>query len=236
MCTPLTTPPWRIQSQLYLHPRTHKYCCRRTFTYTNVQHFFSATPEPQPFIFTAMAKGLMALPSCAPQTGGHIPVDDSYLFYPKFDLRGQQPYHFDTITYYQKNDSALQLLPTTNPKCYFPQLLDKHSIDCRCNTLDPSSSWKILLPNNMLEPLIQWYHDITVHSTGIDRLEAIIRRHFYHPNLRHVCQKIVSNCTICQQVWTSSHETGQLAPRKTPIFPWHEVHIDFIGPWHVVTV
>ena len=130
--------------------------------------FFSVTLEPRPFIFTAMAEGLMAMLLCAAQTERHIPVNDSYLFHHKFDPRGQQPYHFDTISHYQKNNSALQLLPTTNPKCYFPQLLDKHSI-----TLDPSSSWKILLPNTMLKPLVKWYHDITVPSTGMDRLKAI---------------------------------------------------------------
>ena len=148
--------------------------------------FFSATPEPRPFILIAMVEGLMAMPLCASQTERHIPVDDSYLFHPKFDLRGRQPYHFDMISHYQKNDSALQLLvPTFNPERYFSELLDKHSIVCRCNTLYPPSSWKILFPNTMLKPLVKWYHGITVHSTGMDRLKAIIRRHFYHPNLHH---------------------------------------------------
>ena len=63
----------------------------------------------------------------------------------------------------------------------------------------------------MLEPLVKWNHNIAVHSTGMDRLEAIIRQHFYHPNLYHVFQKVVSNCTICPQVRTSSPKTNKLS-------------------------
>ena len=79
----------------------------------------SVTPESQSFIFTAMAKGQMAMPSCAAQTECHSPVDDSYLFHPKFDPCGRKPYHFETIRHYQKNDSALQLLPASGRKRYF---------------------------------------------------------------------------------------------------------------------
>ena len=195
--------------------------------------YFSPTPEGEPFLFTAMAEGLMAMPSCAAQTERHITVDDSYLFHPKFDPRGRQPFHFDTIHQYQISDKDLLALPDSDPKRYFSQTLDNSPIVCRRDTLDPNSSWKILLPNSMLEPLVNWYHEITVHSTGMDRLEAIIRRHFYHPNLRQVCRKIVSNCKICPQVRTSARQTGELAPRNAPILPWHEVHVDFIGPWNV---
>ena len=180
---------------------THFLCNTRTTTI----HFYSN------------CQGLKALPSCTAQTERRIPVNDSYLFDPKFDPCGRQPYHFDRISYYQKNYFALHMLPTTNPKRYFSQLLDKHSIVCHCDTFDLSSSWKILLPITMLKPLVKWHHGITVLSIGMDRLEAIIWLHFYHPKLRHACWKIVSNCKICLQVQTSSRQTGQLAPCNAPI-------------------
>ena len=86
----------------------------------------------------------------------------------------------------------------------------------------------------MLEPLVQWYHEITVRSTGMDRLESIIRTHFFHPALQKICRKVVSHCQICPQVRTGSHPTGALAPRTAPpVLPWFEVHIDFIGPWNI---
>ena len=85
----------------------------------------------------------------------------------------------------------------------------------------------------MLEPLVQWYHEFTVHSTGMDHLEAIILTPFFHPALQKICQKVVSNCQICPQVCTGSHPTGALAPCTAPVLPWFEVHINFIGPWNV---
>ena len=38
--TPLASPPCGIKFNLYLHSRTQKHCCWRTFTYNNVQHIF----------------------------------------------------------------------------------------------------------------------------------------------------------------------------------------------------
>jgi transposase InsO family protein len=189
--------------------------------------YFSPIPERTPFIFTAMAEGLLAMPTC----DAH--VDDSFLFHPRFDPRGRLPFHFQTINQYQQADAKLTELPTTQPSRYFSQTLDTFPIICRRDTLQPDSSWKIFIPNSMLQPLVQWYHEITVHSTGMDRLEAIIRRHFFHPNLRDTVRTIVSNCPICPQVRTSARQAGQLAPRTAPILPWHEVHVDFIGPWNV---
>ena len=85
----------------------------------------------------------------------------------------------------------------------------------------------------MLHPLVDWYHLITVHSTGMDKLEALVRRHFYHPDLRQACRHIISHCKVCPQVCTSARPAGQLAPRTAPLLPWSEVHVDFIGPWKV---
>eukprot|EP00536_Pseudo-nitzschia_multiseries_P002730 jgi/Psemu1/6178/gm1.6178_g len=34
-------------------------------------------------------------------------------------------------------------------------------------------------------PIVKWYHEIiTVHSTGMDRLEALLCRHFHHPEFQ----------------------------------------------------
>ena len=74
---------------------------------------------------------------------------------------------------------------------------------------------------------------MTVHSTGMDKLEALIRLHFYHPQLCKECRHVISKCQICPQVCTSSRPAGQLAPCSAPILPWSEVHVDFIGPWTV---
>lgn len=85
----------------------------------------------------------------------------------------------------------------------------------------------------MLDQLVQWYHEITVHSTGMDKLEALIRRNFYHPHIRNSVRHVLSNCTICPTVRLADKPQGQLAPRDAPIAPWSEVHVDYIGPWTI---
>lgn len=191
------------------------------------------SPATESFLFTPMAEGLMAMPSCAAQTDSH-PVDDSYLFHPRFDPAGNLPFHFRTLHHYQQNDPNVTSLPNADPNRYFVTQLDTYDIICRRDNLtDPLSTWKIVLPTAILRNLVQWYHEITAHSTGMDRLEHMIRRHFHHPNLRQTCRSVISSCTTCPQVRTSSVPSGQLAPRTAPIIPWSEVHIDFIGPWNV---
>lgn len=192
------------------------------------EQYFSPTPSADgTYLFNHMADGLLALPTCAAH------VEDNYLFHPKFDPRGRQPFHFDTIHHYQQSENDILQLPLSDPKRFFSQTLDNYPIVCRYDRLEPDSSWKIQLPTAMLKPLVDWYHKITVHSTGMDRLEALIRRHFYHSNLRETVRHVVSNCELCHQVRTSSRQAGTLAPREAPILPWHEVHVDFIGPWNV---
>ena len=65
----------------------------------------------------------------------------------------------------------------------------------------------------------------------MDRLEATIRRNFYHANVRDAVRRMVSSCTICPRVRTTHVPYGHLAPRQAPIAPWSEVHVDLIGPW-----
>jgi hypothetical protein len=85
----------------------------------------------------------------------------------------------------------------------------------------------------MLKPLVDWYHKVTVHVCGMDKLEALIRRHFFHPNIRAAVRECINNCDVCPKVRSGAPPRGHLAPRNAPILPWHEVHVDFIGPWKV---
>ena len=93
--------------------------------------------------------------------------------------------------------------------------------------------WKIFLPDAMCLPLAQFYHDMMVHSVGMDKLEAMIRQHFSNPEIRPSVQAIISNCTICPRVHLGSQQFGHLAPRDVPLIPWSGVHIHFISPWPV---
>ena len=125
---------------------------------------------------------------------------DAYLFHHKFDPQGRHPFHFATIHQYQQQDKQLLALHHNNPARFFFQTLGDHKILCIHPTQTSDPTWCICLPDAMLTPLVQWYHEHTVHSTGMDRLEQLIHRHFHHPGIRATVWKVMSACPVCPQV------------------------------------
>ena len=140
---------------------------------------------------------------------------------------------FATIHQYQQQDKQLLALHHNNPAHFFFQTLGDHKILCIRPTQTSDPTWRICLPDAMLLPLVQWYHEHTVHSTGMDCLEQLIRHHFHLPGICTTVRKVASACPVCPQVRLAAPQHGQLAPRDAPITPWSEVHIDYIGPWSV---
>ena len=154
---------------------------------------------------------------------------DCLLFHHDFDPQKSLPFHFTTIHCYQQCDPWLQDASKHDEGLY-TQCLGSFNIICYRAS---SSDWKIALPSNMLGPLIQWYHKTLAHAPGMDRLEALVKRTFYHPKIRDACRSIVSSCPISLMVRTTYKPYGHLAPRNAPIIPWSEVHVDCIRPWKV---
>ena len=147
---------------------------------------------------------------------------------PKFDEQNRHPFQFKTIQFYQSKDNDVQKLPTDQPNEFEITQLDNVPIVC-CKTTD--SNPLIVVTDAMLPRLVKWYHEMTVHSEGMTRLQASIRRHFWHPRLRDEIRDQLSKCDICQKMKKYAQKIGQLAPRQVPLIPWSEVHVDSIGPW-----
>ena len=157
------------------------------------------------------------------------PYHDCLLFHHDFDSQRSLPFHFATIHHYQQRDPWLQKASKQDER-FYTQCLGSFKIICY---RDSSPDWKIALPSNMLGPLIHWYHKTLAHAPGMDRLEALVKRTFYHPKIRDACRSIVSSCPISPMVRTTYKPYGHLAPRNAPVCPWSEVHVDCIGPWKV---
>ena len=158
---------------------------------------------------------------------------ESFLEFPRFDAHGRHPFHFATISAYQCEDLALNNSLAADPEHYLslPVAPNIHLIFHRTSPRDPNP--QIAMPSAMLPKLVRWYHLATAHVQGMDRLEATIRRHFYHPQLRATVRAELQNCPLCPKLRRGHRQHGQLAPRQAPLLPWSEVHVDCIGPWTV---
>ena len=101
----------------------------------------------------------------------------------KFDEQNRHPFHFSTIADYQQRSPNVSDLPTQAPQWF--QLLPfgdgKVSLICKVQN---ANERLIVLPDAMLPRLVKWYHEHSIHSEGMDRLELTIKRHFWHPQLR----------------------------------------------------
>ena len=143
-----------------------------------------------------------------------------------FDDDGNLPFRFATIQEYQQKDHSVANLATTQPHKYTHKNLGGHDIITLRN-----DGQHIIIPNDMLEGLVHWYHEATVHALGATRLHTTIQQHFFHPNLRSEIQRQVTKCDLCQRLKRGSRQYGDLAPRTAPFTPWQTVAIDCIGPW-----
>jgi len=158
----------------------------------------------------------------------NVPLAECFLEYPRFDQQGRHPFHFETIRDYQQNDPIVRQLPQTDAENYVLQQYGNVQLVCRRNGND----FQFRITDEMLKPLIRWYHAANMHAEGMDRLEASIRRHFFHPELRQTIREVVRSCHICQTMKRDGNrQHGELAPREAIGIPWQEIHVDTIGPW-----
>ena len=201
------------------------------------------------FLLSELADGLLALPARETQTDS-LTVEDSNLYQTtresrerealdadafllnKFDDQNRPPYQFKTIHHYQQLDEHFQSLADQHPNLYFLNDLGGYMILCRRDDpTDENSTWKIMIPTNMLTRLVKWYHKEVLYSCGMDRLEQLIGRHFYHPHLRKTVRSVISACKIAPIYRSGGRPSGELSARNVPLLPWHEVHLDCIGSW-----
>ena len=147
---------------------------------------------------------------------------------PKFDEQNRHPFQFETIAHYQSTDNDLMNLPTTNPGEFTFQKFGSHDLVCR---IVAGNQHRIALTGAMLPRIVTWYHLLTAHAEGMVRLEASLRRHFWHPRLREEIRQQLSTCQTCMEMKKNAPKYGLLAPRDVPGIPWSEAHVDLIGPW-----
>ena len=55
----------------------------------------------------------------------------------------------------------------------------------------------------------------------------------YHPRITEQVKQHVQGCLICQKMKCGACGYGELSAHSVNPPPWHEVHVDCIGPWMI---
>ena len=179
------------------------------------------------------ARGTMSQ-GTLPQKRDAFFVDDEMaeclLYHPEPINQNLYPFRFADIATMQQADPALSQRVQTDPNRYQMRNLAGHNL---VTYLYTPQEWRIALPTAMVRPVVEYFHQATVHSQGITRLEQSLSKFHYHPQLRTVVKDVVGKCDPCQRAKSHCQAMGQLAPRQAPLAPWTEVHVDSIGNWEI---
>jgi hypothetical protein len=136
---------------------------------------------------------------------------------------------YETIADAQIRDAELQQLVVSHPQWYVHKMLAP-DLSVYCYIKEPNAQWKIYLPNELLDPAINWYH-LALSHIGSTRLYETITMNFYNKKLKNKIEDIVSRCDPCQRYKLVGRGHGELAPREAATQPWREIAVDLIGPW-----
>jgi hypothetical protein len=116
----------------------------------------------------------------------------------------------------QNNDPALWQSRMQHPLQYPEQQFGNTRVLSYKPT--PTSVWKICIPTQQLENVVQWFHQALNHC-GLHRLLKTISMHLYHPRLRVVAENVTYKCDACQREKLPGPQYGQLPPQEASILP-----------------
>ena len=91
-----------------------------------------------------------------------------------------------------------------------------------CYSKTPICVWKIVLPDELLESAVRWYHLALSHVRS-NRLLDTMSMHIYNKKLRSTIESIVSKCDTCQRHKLVGRGHGEVAAREAALLPWREV-------------
>jgi len=91
---------------------------------------------------------------------------------------------------------------------------------------------KIVVPRNLQEHVVDWYHTVLCHP-GINRTEESISQHLYWPKMRDQITNYVKACPTCQKNKRKVKKYGHLPPKEAEAIPWDKMCIDLIGPYKI---
>lgn len=96
---------------------------------------------------------------------------------------------------------------------------------------DPSTEWKLCVPANLREKVLQEIHDEeTAGHLGFKKTAKRLMVSYYWPGWRQDVRKYVQSCMVCQQAKVEQKKPCGKMFFRNPQGPWHTVTTDLIGP------
>jgi hypothetical protein len=93
------------------------------------------------------------------------------------------PLDLENIKERQDHDEKLMQLTVKHPEWYSHKMInDVVYILCYTKPGDNSANWKIALPEDLIQPTIKWYYQVTGHP-AIKRLYGQLQQIYYHRDL-----------------------------------------------------
>ena len=93
---------------------------------------------------------------------------------------------------------------------------------------------RVYVPNNkeLKEEILREHHDLAdVRHPGQHKMQELIKRIYWWPELKEDVKKYVQGCVKCQQNKVQhQRKVGELHPLKIPEGSWQDISIDMIGP------
>jgi hypothetical protein len=160
---------------------------------------------------------------------GHLPdslAEESHLNVPA-TAEMQCPVSLSRIAQHQQTDQLLMHHHLQNQAKFPIKTINGEALICYSPTNSPND-WRICIPQALIQDTLRWYHLVLV---GTDRLYSTIKRRFYLPNLRNLCNTLV--CDACQPFKLPGRGYGHLATREVKLVSWDTVCVDLIGPWQI---
>ena len=138
------------------------------------------------------------------------------------------PLKYSRIEHHQQKDAALQKKALTNDlytlKTFCGGKTTPHELIVKHD--------KIVIPKDIQEQLVQWYHTQLCHP-GETQTEATIRQHFYWKDLQKDVQNICKKCPTCQKAKQTHTKYGHLLEKQAEATPWEQLCIDLIRPYNI---
>lgn len=125
--------------------------------------------------------------------------------------------------------NALRDNVVVHPENYPKLFVEESIIYCKSY----GDKWKILIPLNLREKLLKYYHDsaISAHQ-GVLRTYKRIFENYCWKNMKNDIKNYISKCEICIMCkYPNSPLRAEMGESKIPNTPWRMIAVDYMGPF-----